>query len=340
MHTRTTLPVLYGSLAFFSGCSTAPKPVAPVSAMEPIRISRHGVAAEFVPAIDRLTYFGRDGGSNLLHLSRLDRDVPTDGSYTFWGGCYSWVSPQKGIEGSPIGWVDADRTTKMDWPPDPAMDVGPARRAGFSPDSFSVTGPDMRSGLREEKTFQIVSDDTARLMCTLRNRGQTPMTAGTWTNTAASHGDFIAVRLPAGSEVWGWDQSSVDSFRSIAGEADAQGWVLVDLSKAKWDAGIKVYLSQPADAPMQRPEIAVWRRSAKAWLHRSLEPMSATDLRRLREMGEGPVAVYIQPNNGKDTIIEAELYAPIAEITPNATLQSTETWHIIRSDKPDTSRLP
>lgn len=337
---RFTLPILYGCLALISGCGSAPEPIAPVSEMEPIRITRHGLAAEFMPAIDRLTYFGRDGGSNLLHLSALGRDVPAEGSYTFWGGCYTWVSPQKGVEGSPIGWVDADRTTKMDWPPDPAMDIGPARRAGFAPGSFSVVGPDLRSGLREEKTFRIISDDTAELTYTLRNRGPTPTTAGTWTNIAASLGDFIAVKLPTGSATWGWDQSSVDSFRSIAGEPDARGWVLVELSKAKWDGGIKVYLTQSAVAPMQRPEIAVWRRGAKAWLHRSLEPMSATDLRRLREMGEGPVAVYIQPNGGKDPIIEAELYAPIAEVAPGAILQSTETWRIIPSDKPDTSRLP
>jgi hypothetical protein len=298
------------------------------------------LTAEFVPAIDRLTFFGRDGGSNLLHLSALDRDVPSDGSYTFWGGCYTWVSPQKGVTGSPIGWVDADRVTKQDWPPDPAMDVGPARRAGFSPDSFSVTGPDLRSGLREEKTFRIVSDEAAEMTCTLRNRGASPATAGTWTNTAASLDDFIAVKLPAGSDVWGWDPSNVNSFDSIAREPDARGWVLVDLSKAKWDGGIKVYLSHAADAALQRPEIAVWRRGAKAWLHRSLEAMSASDVRHLRDRGEGPVAIYIQPEGGKDAIIEAELYGPISEIAPNAALHSTESWRIIPSDKPDTSLLP
>lgn len=322
--------LVIGLVAFSSlgACVSRPAAVDPVGKRQVARIAQHGLVAEFNPAIDRLTFFGREHGANLLHVSDLGRDVPADGSYVFWGGCYTWVSPQKGE----AGWVDADGTLKKDWPPDPAMDVGPAQRAGWSAGSFKVIGPEQRTGLREEKSFRIVSADSAELSYVLRNKGASAVKAGPWVTCAVGLEDLIAVRLPEGAEVWGWDGACVERFRSITGPADARGWALVDLSKADWEGGIKVYVGSAA-------EIAVWRSSAKAWLHRAMPTMSPPEAERLRAMGEGPVALYIQPNGGKDPIVEAELYGPIGEIAPGGTAGIVERWSVIEAERPDTALL-
>lgn len=326
-------------LAAAGGCAaTGDAPFA--SEQGVARVEHHGLAVEFNPAIDRITFFGAPGRENMLHVADLKRPVPADGSYTFWGGCYTWVSPQMGRKDAPGGWIAADRVSKQNWPPDPAMDIGPARRTGGATDSISFTGPDQRSGLREEKTIRPTGPDSAELTCTLRNRGPSPVVAGTWVLTASSPGDMIAVRMPEGTELWGWGERSIGSFRSIASEPDARGWVLVNPGRATWNDGIKVFLGLPGGAKECVVEIAVWRRSARAWLHRTIGVMSAKDAARLRESGEGPVALYIHPRAPEGAMIESQLYGPIVEIEPDGTSTTTERWRVIRVGRADTSVLP
>lgn len=324
------------------GCASSVR--TPVTRPDAIRVERDGLAAEFAPSIDRVTFFGPSGGENLLHVVGLDRQPPTDGSYVFWGGCYTWVSPQKapgGDASSPMGWVDVDGT-KRDWPPDPAMDVGPARRTGLGDGMLRVTGPEQRSGLAEIKSLRVLARDRALFSFTLRNAGGAgPIVAGPWINTAAGPRDAIAVRMPPGTEVYGWNDESVARFNSVLGPADERGWRRVDLSRAAWDGGIKVYLAPPRGERLASTEIAVWRRDAGAWMHRDIGPLSADEIERLRAAGEGPVAVYIQPSSGGgEAIVEAELYGPIRDILPGAQHTATETWRVIESRDGSTAALP
>lgn len=328
------------------GCAGSRNASSPVSHPEALRAQREGLAVEFLPQIDRVTYFGGSASkdANLLHVVDLDRPRPTDGSYVFWGGCYTWVSPQKapGADpASPMGWV-ADDGAKKDWPPDPAMDVGPVRRTSGGPGSFSVAGPEQRSGLQELKSFEVLAFDQARFAYTLVNRGSRTIPAGPWINTAASDQDVLAVRVPAGIQVWGWDQRSVDAFMGALGPAGSRGgWRTLDLSGARWEGGIKVYLAAPSGVDMGAVEIAVWRRDARAWMHRSLGPMSAAEVKRLRDAGEGPVAVYIQPaTKAGPAIIEAELYGPIADLEPGAQTTAVERWRVIPGETADAGALP
>jgi hypothetical protein len=318
---------------------TARPPTIPARS-DTIALRRHGLFAEFNLAIDRITFFGRSGGGNLLHLSDLTRDLPGDGSYTFWGGCYTWIAPQKAVEGTSLGWVAEDRASKKDWPPDPAMDIGPVRCTARTPDSFTVLGPEQRTGLREEKTFRLHAPDRASLEFTLHNRGVNPVTACPWITTAASLDDAIAVRMPPRTELWGWDQKSIDSFRSITSPPNDEGWALVRLARSRWGGGIKVYLAPPPGSPAVEAEIAIWSARANAWLHRSMGPMSAEEVAALRAAGEGPVALYIQPNKGNDPIIEAELYGPLRVFPPDSAHTAAEIWRIIPSATPDLARLP
>ncbi|MBL0926424.1 MAG: hypothetical protein IBJ11_02075 [Phycisphaerales bacterium] len=305
------------------------------------RIEFRGLAFEYAGQIDRFTYFGPAGGPNMLFVKDLSEGPPADGGYRFYGGAYTWISPQKGE----LGWIAPDGTRK-DWPPDPAMDRGPATVTGRGTGVLTSLGPVNRMGLREEKTFRITADSTAELLYSLENSGAAAVRAGTWVNTAARATDRLAVRIPAGAgvEVTGWDERSVKSFRSVLGQPDEKGWCLVDLPRAGWRDGIKVYITPTpagASAGDLRPEIAIW--NAGYWLHRAIPgvPGDAAGFEALKAAGEGPVAIYIQPGaNPGDWLVEAELYGPLVEIAPGGRHTSTERWTLIRSPRPETSTLP
>ncbi|HBS28287.1 MAG TPA: hypothetical protein DEB06_02295 [Phycisphaerales bacterium] len=311
------------------GCTTGPDPVTHDAAL---RLEHAGLAVEALPSIDRLTYFGTTDGPNMLHVESLERAPAADGSYTFFGGCYSWFSPQNG----PLGWTSA-AGEPVAWPPDPLMDIGPARVSGRAQRAFTLDGPVTLSGLQESKTFTLIDNATASLSYTLRNQSAAPRIAGPWINTSVERQGVIAVRAPEGSAIYGWDDTATDRVRSILAQPDARGWSLLNLRDADWEGGAKVWFAPPPGTPI---EIAVWRRGGRAggyWLLRSLPPMSAEETAALRDAGEGPVAVYIQPDA---PIIEAELYAPLATIPPNASHTATESWRLISAREPSTAVLP
>lgn len=319
------------STAITALCVGCASPVVGPSEARPgaIAIEAAGLRAEWAREIDRCVWFGASGKSNMLHTVELDREIPTDGAYTFFGGCYTWVAPQNG----PLGWKDADGAQRS-WPPDPAMDIGPARVTGISHNFITTTGPRQLSGLVEIKTLRLDYDLHADFTYTLRNDGDHSAIAGPWITTAVGKGDLIALRAPAGATMRGWDGSSVERFKSILGDPDARGWAVVDLAKADWDGGVKVYIESAAGSA-ERPEIAVWRHGY--WFLRRGAELEATDVARLREVGEGPVAIYIEPGSG---IVEAELYGPIADITPGASHTTIERWSLIPGARGDLSVLP
>jgi hypothetical protein len=333
-----------GGAVVAGGCASTGGQVEPTTHPRGLRLERHGLAVEFVPEIDRITYFGMTGrgeAGNLLFVTGLDRPPAPDG-YVFYGGCYTWTAPQKPAAGLRSGWVAPDGGSK-DWPPDPAMDVGPVRTTGQSQDGFTFTGPQQRTGLREVKRWRMREHGTAELEFSLENVGTDLVAAGPWINTAAGQKDVLALRMPEGTEVYGWDQRSIDSFRSVLSGpmpgAEASGWRTIDLSRATWEGGIKVYLAPPSGQGV-KPEIAVWRRGARAWLHRSATELSAAQVAGLREAGEGPVAVYIQPGrDGSVAIIEAELYGAIETLTAGQATGSTELWRAVPSERPDPTVL-
>lgn len=316
--------------ALLAGCaSRAP---APETSARAVRVQRSGLAVEALPAIDRITYFGTYDGPNMLHVQNLDQAPAPDASYTFFGGCYTWVAPQNG----PMGWRGEGGDLRS-WPPDPAMDVGPVWRTGRSEGSVTLSGPVSRSGLREEKTFTLVDNATATLEYALHNEGTAPVLAGTWVNTAVDPEGAIAVRMPVGTEVYGWDEVAADRVRSVLSEPDGRGWAMIDLRDAAWEGGSKVWFASPEGTPV---EIAVWKKGGRAggyWLLRSLPAMSSAEIAQLREVGEGPVAVYIDPGAG---LVEAELYGPVASIAPGGAQRATETWRMISSKERSTAVLP
>lgn len=301
------------------GCVSAPEPVSNEDAW---RVEANGLAVEYLPRADRYTYFGPEKGPNLMYAVGLDRLPPADGSYTFYGGCYTWVAPQHG----PAGWAGYGGEP-LPWPPDPAMDVGPGYRSGRSLPSATVTTPRQRSGVREVKRFELMGPDAAELWCTLVNAGDVTVERGAWVITACPPDGAIAVRAPAGTPLRGWDDVSVDRLLSVLSEPDEHGWRVLDLEDVDWEGGVKVYIDGPA-------ELAVWREGW--WLHRR---QLAEDVDSLLAHGEGPVALYLQPSDSGPPIFEAELYGPIVAIEPGGEHTSVETWRLVESPKPKTEAL-
>ncbi|MFM9957417.1 MAG: hypothetical protein ACKVZJ_05040 [Phycisphaerales bacterium] len=330
--------------------ANAPVPAAPVEVAAAdvgtdLEMVGSGVRVRFSPRIDRIVFFGPEGGGpNLLHAVDLSRSLPANGDYTFFGGAYSWWAPQNGEK----GWVGADGTPK-NWPPDPAMDVGPAVLTAKTDRSITVVGPVQRSGLRESKTIRIKGPNRAEISYTLTNTTNRTMTAGPWLNTAVTPGagSVMAFRTsPGGMRGNAEERSSTWSVRGAMGEnADAlfrgaltgtqeNGWNALPLSNAMWKEGIKVYLEAWATSS-EPAELAVWRDGW--WLHRRLTTGDRDSHERMRQFGEGPVATYINPGLG---IIEAELVAPIVDIPPGGETTAVEVWTLIPSATADVNALP
>jgi hypothetical protein len=322
-----SVAVMTAAVGLFGlGCA-APYAKDAYSCPQPVTIEAAGLRAQWSPYIDRCTWFGASGGANMLHTVELEREPPADGAYTFFGGCYTWVAPQNG----PLGWKTIDGAPQA-WPPDPAMDIGPARVTGISHNFITTTGPRQISGLIERKTLSLDYNLQAVFIYVLRNESAHAVVAGPWITTAVAPDDLIAVRMPSGVTMRGWDGSSVERFQSILGEPAANGWALVDLSKARWEGGVKVYIDSPGPA---RAELAIWR--AGHWFLRRGAELSAQDVARLREVGEGPVALYIEPAN---SIVEAELYGQVTDIAPGEETAVTEQWNLIAAPRGDLTALP
>ena len=293
-----------------------------------------GVEMVYRSDIDRLVSFRALGGPEMLFTQLLDQPAQPDEAYTFYGGAFTWTAPQNGD----LGWVGPDGSPRA-WPPDPAMNIGPARITD-TVNALTTETPVSRLGLVERKTFAPVHNG-AEVSFTLANTLDRPVTAGTWINTAVHDDALVAVRLvgpDALASLRGWDRQAIDRFISIL-DRQGNGWAIVKLNEAAWDGGIKVYVPRTVG---ELPTIAVWRDGQ--WLVRTQRVTEAATqtVGRRTTLGEGAVAMYIQPGDDQSPwIIEAELYGPIVDIPANGEHGASETWRLIDApDGPDTALLP
>jgi len=295
------------------GCATGPRSVA--------RLRTAQLACIYDAQRDRILSFGPAGGPNLLYVRDLDHPPAADGSYTFFGGMYSWISPQG-------AWVDESGELR-DWPPDPFMDRGPTVIDGRSERHLVAHGPATRRGLIEQKWFEIAMDRGAAILDQrLHNPTSEKIVGGVWINVAVKPGGVIAVR-DAGS----------DHFRISGGEAantlwarattSHEGWVLIHTEGVDFsDLGADSFKFFAGGSPT----IAIW--TDGYWLLR--QAMSGDADGSLARHGEAPVEVYI--NYGLQ-LFEAELLGPIATIPPGGTAQHIEYWTVIPATQPDTLLL-
>ncbi|MCA9312507.1 MAG: DUF4380 domain-containing protein [Phycisphaerales bacterium] len=307
--------------ATLAGCHSAPPTNDAVRRSGPPVIAYGGLVLTYDPDIDRVTSIIPPEGTNLLHTANLDQEPSPTGDYTFYGGAYTWTAPQAGA----WGWRDAAGGEKA-WPPDPAMDIGPATIRSRTQTHVTVTNPPALNGLVQFKRFAIIDRETIHVTFALKNTSDHPVAAGAWVNTAVAPDSVIAVRRGAGTPIRGWDDTAIERFNSISTPPGPHGWSLVRIPAANWEGGGKIWLDT-------KPEIAIWR---DGWWLLRRQPSIDTE-NRLKAMGEGAVAVYIQPDAG---IVEAELYAPITDIEPGATRTDVEIWHLIRDPAGTVDALP
>ncbi len=312
---RSGEPWLMVALAALNaaGCAAGPHTAA--------RLHSAHLEMTYDPQRDRIISFGPAGGPNLLWVRDLDHPPAADGSYTFYGGMYSWISPQG-------AWVD-ESGERHDWPPDPVMDRGPTVIDSRSERRLVASGPATRSGLVEQKWFEIAPDRSAGVLDQrLHNPTSEKIVGGVWVNVAVKPGGVIAVR-DAGS----------DHFRISGGEAanalwarattSHEGWVLIHTDGVDWsDLGADSFKFFAGGSPT----IAIW--TDGYWLLR--QAMNGDADGSPARHGEAPVEVYI--NYGLQ-LFEAELLGPIAPIPPGGTAQHIERWTVIPAAQSDTSLL-
>jgi len=178
----------------------------PETQADALRIDAAGLRVEYSPELDRILAIAPEDGPNLLHTANLEQQPDDDAGYTFFGGAYFWVSPQHG----PNGWADESGETRA-WPPDPAMDRGPARVVSRTDTSFTAVNPIDRAGLVQEKEVQITGPGQLEVRYRLTNRSEETKSRGVWINTATPGDAVVAVRLP------GYEFGA----ESVLGEVDA-----------------------------------------------------------------------------------------------------------------------
>jgi hypothetical protein len=306
--------------AIIGGCAQldAPYPENPSEPGKVVRLEQQDLIVEYRPDLDRVTFFGPTGGPNLLHTVELDRMPKADGSYTFYGGGYSWVAPQRGE----LGWHTVDGDPK-DWPPDPAMDRGPMRVVKRSLTSITVHGPVLRNGLREWLTIEFVGRRHVTFVRELENTTDAPIEASIWSLAAVRPGDMMAVTLDAADTMWAPEPSHLGVFNDAAHPKG--GWLLADTDDMTWADGVKVYADH---APVLAVHTNGW------WLVREGEPM---DEGTLRGHDESAIALYLHPGLA---LFEAELLGPIQKIEPGRRIVFAEHWRLMPSATANPDVLP
>ena len=70
--------------------------------------------------------------------------------------------------------------------------------------------------------------------------------------------------------------------------------------------------------------------------------MNAEEIATLRDAGEGPIALFIQPgrSKGEETIIETQLYGSLVTLESGEQTSTTETWKLIKAKGRSTKMLP
>lgn len=280
------------------------------------RIVGSGLVAEYDSTRDRLVRFGPRGYFNLLSVHNTDEDgVALDG-YAYYGGMYSWVSPQ-------TTWRDEQGDQKL-WPPPAPMDTGPMRTTRHALNEFEAVGPVLESGLQEIKSVHLGRDHYGqRALVTqgLRNTADSSQWGGAWLSTAAIPGSVIAVITPT-------DGRTI----TLSDHPGAQeAWDNVTRSRSRWTLiRTKRYyqwLGQGgtflATVPSDRV-VAIHRRGH--WFVRVGEPWTPDADRTLVESGHGPVEIAV--NFGRK-MHEAAMLGPIDHIAPGETTNYRERWYII-----------
>ncbi len=272
----------------------------------PVSLCGGDAVMRYDPGIDRVVYFGRAGGPNVLHLDSDLYRPATAYPYHFRGGGYTWVAPQS-------QWLGPEGGARI-WPPEPAADVGPMTVTRATNKAVSVIGPPLRRHIREQKTLTVCADGSAVVAITLLPAGPPgPRPAGkisAWHTTAAAPGTILAV--PEGTVRFDNEQLAA----AWKAHAVRHGpWRVLDTAKVA--AKGKLFLNAP-------PIIAAWRKGQ--WFVRI-----GSDGRSARAADDAVIEIYLARDDG---IIELEMIGPYRAVTADGANRWTETWRVVPAKTP------
>ncbi|MHC4295423.1 MAG: DUF4380 domain-containing protein, partial [Planctomycetota bacterium] len=270
-------------------------------------LKRGRMEVMYDPGKDRIFHFAPVQAPNAMHIGS-DAFCAATGKYIFRGGSYTWLAPQS-------EWLNA-QGKPIKWPPEPGADFGPMTVLAASAHEISVRGPVLRRGMHEEKRYLLNSDDSMTLNVALVPDRPPCGSFSIWSITTADLGSVIAVPGRA-------TRFSKAEFGAAWAAASRQvgPWLLVDTGKM--DARGKAFVEGAA-------VVGVWSRGQ--WFVRV-----GSDHTAPRHEDDTPVEIYISTRRPK---IEIELIAPyLPADTPGQNTWS-ETWYILKADKPSTEILP
>jgi len=315
------------SLAALSSCSEMTlRPVTYNGWKNCYSLSNGRAQAVIVPSIGRMMSYRLCDGRNVLDVNpdRVGFTPPSDpDSYIFYGGMYTWISPQ-------IHWVE--RGKKGVWVgADPRLDHGPFRVTRATPIELTMVSPvSPVYGLQESRTYQLVPG-TSRLKYTvsLRNVGPYPVRWGIWNLSAVRPEGVAFFRLPNGRRdlIFPSEPKKAKKYFNSLLTMPASDLAAVDMRKFFFESS-KLF-ARPGS------EFLAYR-LPEGWFIRNFK----ADPNAFHSDWQSQVEIYGQARlkpkeKGKVTkIFELEVLSPDYVIRPNETVTWTETMTIVEDQSP------
>ena len=290
---KTLLVLCSGVL--LGGCSSVPVKTVDYRGWEAVQLDNGVARAVIVPGVARVMVFERAGGANLIWQDKALWGIPANlatGDWQNFGGSKLWAAPQ-------AAWG---------WPPDPAMDRGPCGYAIGQDGSIHLRGmPSQTVGVRLDREISLADGRAALdLEYTMQNTTSSNVTWGIWNIIQMQGGGRVLLPTPKGVSVredkrwhiWEHWQRIDDIF--VLHHTGQEGKVM-SIGPEGWiayeKAGEVFVLSFRADPDAVYPE------------------------------GHGCGEVY-----AGGSYIELEHVAPLTQLAPGETTQTTERWILFSLD--------
>jgi len=279
-----------------AGCRSARSVrVAEYNGWEAVKLDNGTARAVIVPEIARVMAFERVGGPNLVWQNEALWGKPPVLAGDDWqnfGGSKLWAAPQ-------AAWG---------WPPDFVMDQGPCTCAIDADGSLRLQGrPSDAVGVRFDREIRLMSDSaTLHLDYTMQNTTTSNVSWGIWNVIQVKGGGRVLLPAPKGGRIWEDERWKVwDHWKQIGDifvlHHTGQEGKIMSIGPEAWMAyeknGEVLVVSFDADPDAEYPK------------------------------GHGCAEVYAGGG-----YVELEHVAPLADLAPGETTQTSEQWTLFSLD--------
>jgi len=226
-----------------------------------------------------------------------------------YGGYKTWNSP-------------ADRWQPKGWPPDPALDYGPANIEITGSDSLRIIGaPSLASGLLLIKDISLDAKGEATLVQRIRNISSETSEWGVWDVTQVKTPCFVAFPINVKTHLPG------GLYYMIEGSEKSKQWTV--------EGGVCIVEYRREAGKIGSDVSEGWM----AYFHDRL-----AYIKRFPPLIEGALypdngtSAQVFTSGGKPDYIEMEILSPIFRLKPGEEASLTERWNLVWLPRPVQSR--